>query len=402
MSTLGIAARQVRAALAAAPDAAVARVVAMLDGLADRGEADAVLESVRPRLRRLRPPRPLRLARLLVMPLEGALVPPGGWRGLPHEMPRSAIGPVVAAVETALRGLTEQIAAAALGRNTADAALIGELGARLWPAAGAVDLPVPPPRWVATGLPLGAAPPVLALCGALWRHGTALWAAREAAGEGPPEAALRAALAPLAAEGAAPLTAAMVMLLRHAAEPGRVAAMATALSPAMAGVAAREVEAMIARDAAAIASAADPFGAAEAAASLARRLADLDAALGRGMFPAQRASAAGARREGLAASQARFADALVTRLLVPAAEAAALPYADDATVAALEEAARDLHRLEAAGRRLGGEAAFDRALRDAVTRLRTLGAAPGGLGRVEVARLIEILAGPEAALPLLG
>lgn len=402
MTILTPTARHLRAALTEAPDAAVGRVVAMLDAMNDRGEADAVLEAVRPRLRHLRPARPLRLARLLLMPLEGALVAPAAWKGAPHEVPRSAIGPLLRAVGAALGPLAEEIEAAALGHDSNETALIARLGGRLWPAAGAAALANPPPGWPEAGLPAASAGPVLALCAALWRHAVTLWAARDAAPEGPPEPTLRAALVPLAAEGPAPLTAAMVLLLRHAAEPGCVAAAATALSPASGGVAEREVQAMLVRDAAAIAASPDPAGTAEAAAALARRLSNLEEALANGLFPGRRTPAALARHDGAAAAHERFADAMLTGLLVPAARACGVPRAEDAAVAALEEAARTLHGLEAAGRRLGAEAAFDRTVRDAVARLQALGAAPGGLTRVEIARLVEILAGPEAALPLLG
>jgi hypothetical protein len=61
-----------------------------------------------------------------------------------------------------------------------------------------------------------------------------------------------------------------------------------------------------------------------------------------------------------------------------------------------EEAIRALRRLELAGRRLGGGEHYDRMLRAAI---RQIVSGPGSA--VERARLVEILAGPDAALPLL-
>lgn len=401
MTIVGTATRQIRAALADAPDAALGRVVAMLDGLVDRGEADAVLEAVRPRLRRLRPPRPLRLARILMLPLEGALVPAANWKGAAPEIPRSAIGAICAMLETALGPRAEEIEAAALGHTTAHHAAITALGARLWPAAGRVPLPAAPPAWAQSGLPPAAAGPILALCAALWRHAVPLWEAREAAALGPPERLLRAALAPLAAEGAAPLTAGMVLLLRQAARPGLVSQVAISLYPAAAAAADREMEALLAREVEAIAGSASPAEAMEAAAALGQRLADLEAAQSAGVLTDRRGQAVLVRRDSAQHCQRHLAEALMTRLLLPAATAAGGPPADDRVIASLEEAARELRQLELAGRRLGQEAAFDKALREAVARLLGLGMTPGGLTRFEIGRIIELLAGTEAALPLM-
>jgi hypothetical protein len=402
MSGLSSAARQLRAALAVAPDGAVGRVVAMLDGLVDRGEVDAVLDGVRPRLRLLRPARPLRFGRILLMPVEGALVPPLAWKGSPTEIPRSAIAAIVATAHDALGELAEEMEGAALGHNTDNTGLIRSLGGRLWPAAGRAALPISPKLWAESGVPPAAVPQVLALCGALWRHGAPLWAAREAAAEGPPEPILRAALAPLAAEGAAPLTAAMVLLVRHAARPGQVAAVATGLNAAAASAADREIAGLLSREAKAIAACEDPASAAAAAISLGRRLADLEVVVETPTLAGRRHQVATVRRDTAATCHARFTEALASRLLAPAAAACAstMRAADD-LVARLEAAAWELHQLEAAGRRLGQEAAFDRSLREGVAKLAALAAAPGGLGRVELARLVEILAGPDAALPLL-
>jgi len=70
----------------------------------------------------------------------------------------------------------------------------------------------------------------------------------------------------------------------------------------------------------------------------------------------------------------------------------------------MEEGARRLRALEGAGRKLGGAPAYDRALRDLTASLGTLGAQarhPDGLRPVDLARSVEILAGPEAAAALL-
>jgi len=83
---------------------------------------------------------------------------------------------------------------------------------------------------------------------------------------------------------------------------------------------------------------------------------------------------------------------LERQVLAPLTEAAA-----QGEMESLEEAARGLRRLELAGRQLGGEEHYDRMLRTAARQIGEDG--PGSL--VERARLVEILAGSEAALALL-
>ena len=94
--------RQLGQAAVAADDAALARLVAMLDALPDRGEIDRVLDPVRPRLRALGLPRPLGLPRLLVLPLDGASLPPTRWTRGAAAVPRSALMALAGAVQAAL------------------------------------------------------------------------------------------------------------------------------------------------------------------------------------------------------------------------------------------------------------------------------------------------------------
>jgi hypothetical protein len=399
MSIFGSNARQVRAALAAAPDAALGRVVGMLDGMDDRDAADQLLADVRPRLRRLRPARPMRLLRLLALPLEGALVAPSAWKRAPFEIPRSALPPLGAAIRAALPAEVEEVEAAALGHSMAEEELVGRLGARIWAAAAL--LPDPPPGWSASALPREAAGPVLGLCRTLWRHGGALWHARLACPGGPSEALLRETLGPIVADGPAALAAAATLLVRHAAAPARVAWVAAGFAPPVAAVADRALSEALAADLAEVAAAATPGDLADRAAALEQRLADAEAHDGPAGREARRRQVAQLRREASEACLALHASSLRGALLDPAAQAAAGPRVGDATIEALETAARDLRRLRAVGRRLGQEAAFDRALAEAVPKLVGLGRWPRGLTRVEIARLIEILAEPEAALPLL-
>src|SRR3954466_268648 len=97
--------RQLGQAAAAADHAAPAPLVglvAMLDRLPDRGEADRVLDPVRPRLRALGLPRPLGLPRLLFLPLDGAILPAAGWARGAAAVPRNALVALARAVQAAL------------------------------------------------------------------------------------------------------------------------------------------------------------------------------------------------------------------------------------------------------------------------------------------------------------
>jgi hypothetical protein len=157
-----------REALASAPDAKLGRIVGMLDSLGDRGAADALLDAARPRLRDLRPARPLRFTRLLALPFEPVLVPTEAWDGGATTMPRGALTPIGAALHAALGPVAEEIETAALGRTMADTALVTRLGARLWPLAARARPTLPPPGWAEAGLPEVMAAPLLALAQRLW------------------------------------------------------------------------------------------------------------------------------------------------------------------------------------------------------------------------------------------
>ena len=66
--------REVTRGLAAARDAQILQAVAMVDAMPERGAADEIVAPLRSRLARLRPPRPLRFARLLFLPLALLLI----------------------------------------------------------------------------------------------------------------------------------------------------------------------------------------------------------------------------------------------------------------------------------------------------------------------------------------
>jgi hypothetical protein len=139
--------------VASATDSQVLRILATVETAADRREADALLSPLRPRLNVLRPPRKLRLRRLLFYPLDPLIVAPKAWRpGMPA-IPRSALGPVATAIADAIPETIAAVEARIEGQTSADKDLLRIAGGMLWPAASRVlHCEEPPPGWRDTGM----------------------------------------------------------------------------------------------------------------------------------------------------------------------------------------------------------------------------------------------------------
>ena len=136
----------------------------------------------------------------------------------------------------------------------------------------------------------------------------------------------------------------------------------------------------------------------EAGMELQRAVRLLECVAGDGAGPDRRRHADTLRQRLSASAEGRFRTALAQSLIGPLS--ALEPPLIGETVCALEEAARDLRRLEIGARAVGGAAPLDALLRATAAMVAELGA-DSPLSAIERARLIEILAGPEAALVLL-
>src|SRR5271165_6163640 len=110
--------REVNRGLAAARDEQIMQVVAMVDAMPNRGPADQLIAPLRPRLAHLRPPRPLRFARLLFTPLDPLIVSAARWRPEQPTIPRTVIPFLAAAVEAVLGAETRAVAAMIEGYTT--------------------------------------------------------------------------------------------------------------------------------------------------------------------------------------------------------------------------------------------------------------------------------------------
>lgn len=112
-------------------------VVRMLESTRERGAVEPILAALRPRLRRLRPERPLTVRRLLTVPLEGALASSedGAWSFV---VDRSRLGDLHEAILAGLApGQQASLVTSLAGRLAHETAAILEHGSTFWPAAAA-------------------------------------------------------------------------------------------------------------------------------------------------------------------------------------------------------------------------------------------------------------------------
>ncbi|MEO8715542.1 MAG: hypothetical protein ABI369_11055, partial [Acetobacteraceae bacterium] len=142
--------------LAQARDEQVAQIVALVDSMATRGDADALIAPLRPRLQRLRPGRKPRFGRLLFTPLDPVIVPTASWRGGVATVPRGGLEAIEMLVRAGLGAAFAPVEAGIARLSGSDPHGLAAIGAVLWkPAsdilrdAGAVTVPS---TWIGVGL----------------------------------------------------------------------------------------------------------------------------------------------------------------------------------------------------------------------------------------------------------
>ena len=385
--------RTMRRELVSAADEHVRRVVAMVDALPARGDADALIAPLRNRLATLRPARPINFARLLFMPLDPVIVPGPAWRRGSAAIPRTALA-VMAVWLRQTWPKVREVDAALAGATTHHPDRISELGRGVWAEAA--------PR-------LKASPPP-----ADWGSVTGLTAADHTA------IALAAATVLSQAELIDGLVndpspdenrhdATLVGLIEAAtafcgSQPGPLATLAGVLLSRLPradrvlsrlGTAAGEQGVTFVLDAVTTTALADDTlgGAAEEARRLALMLGDLQKSAR--IDPSQKVRLEEVRREVDTACRTRFSAAMGEFLATARAGAAQAGAA--ASVAETEDVARKLKRMERAARQVGGTEFYDRELK----KLQQTLAQPETGSRVSRARLAEILLGPDQAAALL-
>jgi len=392
--------------IVSAPDTQIKRIVAKVDAMTVRGPADTLIEPLRPRLRVLRPPRPLRFVRLMFNPLDPLIVSASRWLPGRHAIPRTALVPMALMVREEMGGDALAIEAEAAGRTTADTALMERLGRSLWPVAARIlgEQKIPD-TWEKSGLGdvvyrpladtvaalLGQAVPLDVLC------------AETANVRLPPsQDGIGVLLGHIAATRPEDLPMLIALLLARA--PASVASILTLRTGAMAKTieaaldqAADRILLQLAQDEGTEALIAS--GTLEGAGAMAARIAILLEQLGGSRKPQRREQLQGLRRRLDDSCKARFTLGLQEELLTPLQTLCSSP--DACAIRDLETAARGLRTLGLEARAVGSGATYDLLLRRAAETVKDT-AMRDRLTNMDQIRLVEVLAGPDAALELLG
>lgn len=387
--------------LVTARDERVLQVVAMVDALPQRGEADALIAPLRPRLAQLRPHRPLNLGRVLFTPLNAVIVPAAQWRRGSPVVPRTALPALIRQVESAKPALAAEVTAAMAGHSTADWRLLDRVGRALWPQAGAVLSSAPvPPEWEAeTGLSAVDHAVVSRAAGLVLSRAVEI--AEQAEADAPDRQAVAGMVRDAAAQGPEAIGVVVGVLLH--ASPALAAlvlsvttAHGTPIDAAGRAAAERAIDSVLAQiDAEQLVAADDPAG----LAGLRRTVAMLDELATLSVDrPTRFARISEARGRIDAACRVRFESVLHSDVVPRLGQ---VPTASAEDEARLEAAARNLRGFEQVARRVIGSDHYDRLLRATSAAL-----APrpedDKAARVARLRLAEILLGPEVALGMLG
>ncbi len=392
--------RAVQSDLLGAQDVQILKVVAMVDKLPARGAADQFIAPIRPRLAALRPQRAMNFTRLLYLPLQPMIVQPTAWRRDALAVPRSALLPLSRQVRSGLGDEAAELDRRISALTSVHEAEIRTIGAELWPRASAILAAAPPPEdWsAATGLQPADHRAILDLVVAALGGGAAIETIVAQALRGKPPAAvdLEVLLTQALGVGATSFSAIAMLLATRLPNAQPVLMMADDIAarkgePAMRLAVDQIIDAAIDRVEANISESVQLSQAASALRGVVALLQDLE--LQCASRPSRKARIVQLRRSIDMASREQFNEAMTGKLLVPAE---ALAQANDAEVAQLETAARDLRRFEGIASRLGGAEHYSSKLKAAAGALKPR---DGETMQVTVdrVRLIEILQGSEAA-----
>jgi hypothetical protein len=394
--------------LADAPDAEVARAVAVVDQMPQRGGADLLIDPLRPRLAGLRPPRPLRFTRLLFLPLDPLIVPPPRWQPHLPSIPRSALTPLAETVRAGLGAEATAIDAMIQGAAAHDTEAVTRAGDRLWPRAAALLSDAPPPvGWAETGLNVAMYTVLARRIGAVLAQAPLmqdLAAEAEAGFASPRLAPVHAMLLDVGERCPNALTMLVTLLL---AKLPQLAVLLAKIAPEL-GPQAEAALRQAGQDAAeallagleagnGMETAVSRIELAEAGQEVRRIVTLLQQLAERTDLPQARVRVQAVRHRLDVRCRQRFAHAMATEFLPLLRQPPA--GSDGRAASALETTARHLREMEGEARSIGGGDAYDTLLREAAAVVRERGATMSLAARV---RLVEILAGPEAALALLG
>ena len=402
-------ARAIRSQLGTADDDKIGKIMGVVNRLGDAEINRTLLDPLRGRLASLRPSRPLRLARLLFLPLDSLIVQPKNWRPDQSRLPRTALVPLTALVQERLGQQASAISAALEGKTTNDNDIITQFGETLWPLAASVFASATAaPGWSDTGLPVGVFGPLALALATVLRRASKIRRLHQRAQSGLTEddaaltISIMANLADEPAEGAAMVTQLILLqvpqaapILRQHVSASRNAADSVALHKAMArGI--DESLTYLERDAN-FAKRIEEEPVAEVAdhvRTIALFLKGLD---GHSTGLPHRARIRALRDELGQATRTCFHHHLAENIGKPLTAQSGVMAAGEQRL--LEAHARDIRALETVARQLSDPAPFDRHLMQTADQVR--GAlATGTISLIRACRLIELLSGPDAAAAL--
>jgi hypothetical protein len=398
--------RTLRRDVAEATTAQLMRIVATVDAMADRGIADDLIAPHRHRLQLLHPARPLLFARLLFQPLDPLIVPPPRWRPALPSIPRTAIAPMAEVVRDAMGAKAQMLMEAVKGHTADNIELIAALGSAVWPDAAQIlprsDIP---PSWHQTGLDDAAYRTLARRIGAVLSQAAAMDQLHTDSARGlllPDTSAVAKILDRVAGIAVDALPMIVALLLRRMPQVAPIlqvmekTGFAHGLKGATDQAAALLLDHLEREDGAQATIAGARLS--ETTASVARMVILLGALDHDAANTVRRQQIRTVQQHLDRCCQSRFASSLDADLLTPLREIPVAP--TPAYIADLEGTARDLRGLESEARVIGGGPSYDRLLAEAAATVRS--APPkAGLDRADRLRMVEILAGPEAALEMM-
>jgi hypothetical protein len=312
-------------------------------------------------------------------------------------------------VLAALGADVEPIVAMCAGKTTHDEDAAAAAGALLWPRAADILTDARPPEdWIDAGLKLTVFPPIAQGIAAVLRRVTVLQTPLQDARNGliaPREEAIAAIVDGMANEPAQTQAMLITLLLAYLPQAGpllrRLESMArdTGERSVLRVAASQATEALLERlEAGSGSDTQVPGTTLEEAGVEIRRLAALLQELeNRTATPQDRSRLKAVTRRLDACSRTRFACGLADDLLTPLQRLDGP--VDRSTQVRLETAARQLRAMETSARTIGSAPVYDDLLRQAGAVIQSIG--PGVLSKIRAVRLVEILAGPDAAMALL-
>lgn len=397
--------REVRRELCAAEDEKITRVVRMVDQMADRGAADALIAPLRSRLAELRVTRPVVFTRLLFMPLDALIVPAGAWQRSGFTVPRTCLAPLSAQLRETMPELAQELDRQLVGKLVDDRPALEALGTGLWAQAAAqLRNLAPPPLWEPeTGLSVADHAELCRVIAAVLAQArsVACLVASAASGATPDADEIRGMMASAAADGPKALTMQLTLLMARLPNVARLVGQVRDMAlPINAGELRRLTDAALDFLLDGIDQAALLAGPLDVTAARLTPVAGLLAEFHdrSGHAPARMARAREARQKMDLACQERFQSVLRTQGLY-AGGTCPLPNAP--AWDGLEQSLRDIRRFEHTARQIGGAPFYDAVLTSAAEALRlpSSALAPQVMRHL---RAVEILCGPERALAMIG